>query len=321
MTQGAERLALRNIVHGAQRLALRIIEPGAVAAPAIATPRRTGDPESQALLARAQSENFPVAPRWLPRGLRDDLLAIYGFARLVDEAGDAAPGDRLARLDAIESDLERAARGAAQHPLLRRLTPALQAGRLPLAPFRQLIAANRRDQFVVRYADWEELLGYCALSANPVGALVLHAAGAATPTRVALSDSVCTALQVLEHCQDVAEDRANGRVYLPADELARFGVRDADLVAQPAPESLRRANAHPVARSRALLASALPLVGSLRGAVRFAVAGYAAGGFAAADALQRAHFDPSGGAPRARRRDVARHAVSILWRGRRRAQP
>jgi squalene synthase HpnC len=322
MTQGAQRLALRIIEQGAQRLALRNIEPGAVAASAaIAAPLRSEDSESQALLARAQSENFPVAPRWLPRGLRDDLLAIYGFARLVDEAGDAAPGDRLARLAVIESDLERAARGAAQHPLVQRLAPALQAGRLPLAPFRRLLEANRRDQLVTRYENWDELRGYCALSANPVGELVLHAAGAATPARVALSDSVCTALQVLEHCQDVAEDRANGRVYLPAEELARFGVCDADLVACPAPESLRSAIALQVARSRVLLASALPLVGSLRGAVRFAVAGYAAGGLAAADALQRAHFDPSGGAPRARRRDIARHALAILWRSARGAQP
>lgn len=290
------------------------MKAGAIAAPAIAAQPSGEDAESRALLARAKAENFPVAPRWLPRGLRDDLLAIYGFARLVDEVGDAAPGDRLARLDAIESDLERAALGAPRHPLLQRLAPALQAGRLPLTPFRRLLAANRRDQFIARYADWEELRGYCALSADPVGELVLHAAGAATPERIALSDRVCTALQVLEHCQDVAEDCANGRVYLPADELARFGVRDADLVTRPAPAPLRGAIALQVARSRALLESALPLVASLRGAVRVAVAGYAAGGFAAADALQRAHFDPSAGAPRARRRDIARHAVVILWR-------
>lgn len=309
------------VTQGAQRLALRIIEQGAIAAPAISAPLRSEDPATRALLARARTENFPVAPRWLPRGLRGDLLAIYGFARLVDETGDTASGDRLALLDEIEADLDRAARGAAQHPLVQRLAPALQAARLPLAPFRRLVEANRRDQSVARYASWDELRGYCALSANPVGELVLHAAGAATPERVALSDSVCTALQVLEHCQDVAEDRASGRIYLPAEELARFGVRDADLSACPAPDSLRGAIALQVERSRALLASALPLVGSLRGAVRFAVAGYAAGGLAAADALQRAHFDPSGGAPRARRRDIARHAIAILWRSWRGARP
>ncbi len=304
------------MTQGAQRLALSVIEQGAVT-PRVVEPLRTDDSELRALLARAHTENFPVAPRWLPRGLRDDLMAIYGFARLVDEAGDTAPGDRLARLDAIEADLDRAANGAAQHPLVQRLAPSLQSGQFPLAPFRRLIEANRRDQSVTHYASWDALREFCALSANPVGELVLHAAGAATPDRVALSDAVCTALQVLEHCQDVAEDRAQGRVYLPAEELTRFGVRDADLSAIPAPALLRSAIALQVARSRALLASALPLVGSLRGAVRVAVAGYAAGGFAAADALERAHYDPSGGAPRARRRDIARHAIAILWRSRR----
>ena len=290
------------------------------AAPAIAAPLPIDDAAAQALLSRARTENFPVAPRWLPRGLRDDLLSIYGFARLVDETGDAASGDRLALLDAIEADLDRAASGAARHPLVQRLAPSLRAGRLPLAPFRRLVEANRRDQRVARCETWDALRDYCTLSANPVGELVLHAAGAATPDRVALSDAVCTALQVLEHCQVVAEDRANGRVYLPSDELIRFGVCVADLGARPAPASLRAAIALQVARSRALLASALPLVGSLRGAVRFAVAGYAAGGFAAADALERVHFDPSAGAPRARRRDIARHAITVLWRSRRGAR-
>jgi squalene synthase HpnC len=290
------------------------VTQGAPAAPVPAAALRTDDGEAQALLARAGGENFPVAPRWLPRGLRDDLLAIYGVARWIDDAGDEAGGDRNALLDAIDADLARAATGAAQHPLVQRLAPAMQAGRLPLAPFRRLVEANRRDQVVVRYASWDDLRDYCALSADPVGELVLHAAGAATPERVALSDRICTALQILEHCQDVAEDRARGRVYLPADDLARCGASEADLEMRPAPDALRRTVAFQVSRARELLGAAMPLVASLHGAVRIAVAGYAAGGFAAADALERAHFDPSRGAPRARRRDMARHGIAILWR-------
>lgn len=287
---------------------------GALAAPAHSPALPTHDGDAQALLARAGGENFPVAPFWLPRGLRDDLLAIYGVARWIDHAGDEAGGDRSALLDAIDADLARAVTGAARHPLVQRLTPALQAGRLRLAPFRRLVEANRRDQVVARYATFDELREYCALSADPVGELVLHAAGAATPERVALSDRVCTALQILEHCQDVAEDRTRGRVYLPADELARFGASEADLDTSPAPEALRHVIAFQVSRAQELLGAAVPLVASLRGSVRIAVAGYAAGGFAAADALERAHFDSSGGAPHARRRDIARHGVAILWR-------
>ena len=287
---------------------------GALAAPVLAPALRTDETEAQALLARAGGENFPVAPRWLPRGLRDDLIGIYGVARLIDTAGDEAAGDRSALLDAIDADLVRASHGNAQHPLLQRVSPALQAGRLPLAPFQRLVEANRRDQTVVRYASWDALREYCALSADPVGELVLHTADAATPECVALSGDVCTALQLLEHCQDVAEDHAQGRIYLPAEDLARFGAQASDCALRPAPPVLRDTIAFEVQRARTLLASALPLVASLRGAVRIAVAGYAAGGFAAADALERAHFDPSGGAPRARRRDMVRHGLAILWR-------
>src|SRR5690606_37609589 len=117
--------------------------------------------EPDALLAKAARENFPVAPRWLPRALREDLVAIYGVARLADDLGDEAAGDRLAALDALEADLARAAAGDARHPLVRRLAPALAAGRLPLAPFQRLVEANRRDQRVARYADWDQLAAYC----------------------------------------------------------------------------------------------------------------------------------------------------------------
>lgn len=220
------------------------------------------------LLAKAAHENFPVAPRWLPRRLREDLLAVYGFARLVDDAGDEAPGDRLALLDAIEADLLRAAAGEARHPLVRRLAPALRSGRLPVEPLRRLVEANRRDQVVTRYESWLQLREYCSLSATPVGELVLHALGAATPSRVALSDAVCTGLQLIEHCQDVAEDRARGRVYLPAQDLARAGARECDLDARPAPTPLRTVLAFEEARVRALLAAAEPLVASLSGTAR-----------------------------------------------------
>ena len=176
-------------------------------------------------MARARFENFPVALRWLPAQLRRDLLALYGFARLADDLGDEVEGDRLACLDALERDLERAFEGTARHPLLRRLTPTLRAHSLPREPFRSLIEANRRDQKVHRYETFDALLGYCALSANPVGHLVLHVAGAATSENLELSDAICTALQIVEHLQDVAEDQAAGRVYLPAADLVDESLR------------------------------------------------------------------------------------------------
>ncbi len=183
----------------------------------------------------------------------------------------------------------------------------------------RLIEANRQDQRVTRYASGSDLADYCALSANPVGELVLHLVGAATPERVALSDAICTALQLLEHCQDVAEDRARGRVYLPAEDLARAGCSEVDLASTPATPALRAAVAEQAARAQRLLADGEPLVARLRGAARIAVAGFVAGGYAARDALVRAGYDVSAGAPRARRRDMARHALAVLWRQRRRA--
>jgi squalene synthase HpnC len=262
-----------------------------------------------------------VAPRWLPRALRRDLLAIYGFARLADQLGDDAPGDRLAALAELEAELGRAFEGRASLRLLIELGATARARRLPREPFLRLIEASRRDQLVTRYATWSELAGYCALSANPVGALVLALFDAATPERVALSDAVCTALQLVEHCQDVGEDLARGRVYLPADERARFGVAEADLGRVPAPEPLRRLVAFQVGRARELLARGEALLATLPPPARLCVAGYAAGGHAALDALAREGFDPSSPRLAPRRRDLARHAARLLWRARGRFAP
>ena len=176
-------------------------------------------PAAEAVMTRAGTENFPVASRVLPRRVRSHLLAVYGYARLVDELGDAddlPPAHRLAALDWLEGELDRAFRGDASHPLLVRLQATVHECSLAREPFARLIEANRVDQRVSRYETWAQLRAYCALSADPVGELVLGVFGAATPARIALSNSICTALQLAEHCQDVAEDIARGRVYVPA---------------------------------------------------------------------------------------------------------
>ncbi len=258
-----------------------------------------GAPSAGAVMARAESENFPVASRVLPRRVRSHLLALYGFARLVDELGDSAPGDRLAALDWLSEDLDRAFEGHAEHPLLIRLEPTLRECALPREPFARLIEANRVDQRVSRYETWEELRGYCRLSADPVGELVLGVLGLATPARIALSDSICTGLQLTEHCQDVAEDLAAGRVYLPAEDLARFGCTTAELSQKHAGAPLREVLAFEVARARGLLSEGAPLSARLRGRAGLAVASFVAGGRAALDAIERAGFDVLGGPPRA----------------------
>jgi squalene synthase HpnC len=251
------------------------------------------------VMAQAGTENFPVASLLLPYRVRSHLLAVYGFARLVDDVGDEFQGDRPAMLDQLEADLERAFDGTPRDPLIAALKPAIAACNLPIDPFQALIEANRRDQVVHRYETFEELLAYCALSANPVGELVLRIFGELTAERLELSNKVCSALQLAEHWQDVCEDRANGRIYLPAEDLRRFGVAAAEIGESPATPSLRRLIAFEVARANALLNEGAPLIRTLRGRTALAVAAFVAGGRAAFTAIARAGYDVTGQAPRA----------------------
>jgi phytoene/squalene synthetase len=218
-------------------------------------PWTSGMPSTDEVMIQARDENFPVALWLLGRRTRRHLLAIYGFARLVDDIGDEAPGDRLALLDEVQRELD-----MPKHPVMRSLAATVRECRLPRDPLLRLIEANRRDQVVTRYDTFDELLDYCRYSANPVGELVLHVLGVATPERIALSDKICSALQVIEHLQDVEEDRARGRVYIGGFEAA--------------------------AHARVMLEQGAPLVRRLRGRARLAVAGFLAGGRVALDALE-----------------------------------
>jgi 15-cis-phytoene synthase len=269
-------------------------------------------PTEARLLAQAEHENFPVVTRLVPRAPRDQLLAVYAFARLTDDLGDEHRGDRAAALDWLEGDLRAALEGRPSHPVTARLNGAIAATNMSAAPFFDLIAANRRDQAIVRQASWDELLEYCRLSANPIGTAVLAIAGFLTPERQALSDRVCGGLQVVEHLQDVPEDAAAGRVYLPADDLERFGVVEADLTAPEASRALRSAVAFELSRARDLLAAGIPLTRSLRGWCRLAVAGYVAGGLAAADAIEAAGYDVLAGPVHPTRVRTLRHAIHLL---------
>lgn len=252
-------------------------------------------PAPDAVLARAGHENFPVALRLLPAGERAHLMAVYGFARLVDDIGDElAPEDRPAALDWVEAELERALDGRATHPLLVDLGRAATACDLPRQALRDLVAANRLDQVRTVYQTYDQVLGSCELSANPVGRLVLAVFGAATAERVALADDVCTGLQLAEHLQDVGEDARRGRIYLAEEDRLRWGCHEADLRGPTAGPALRGVVATYTARARQLLLSAVPLVASLSGRHRLALAAFAAGGLAALDAVEAAAYDVLG---------------------------
>ncbi|MFJ8147842.1 squalene synthase HpnC [Streptomyces sp. NPDC096094] len=288
------------------------------------------DPE-RGTLAKAADENFPVAPFFLPRDWRTDLMAVYGFARLVDDIGDGdlAPGgadarllgvpadraeDRLLMLDAFADDLRRVFDGTPRHPLLRRLQPTVRRRSMTPEPFLGLIAANRQDQLVGRYETYDDLLAYCELSANPVGRLVLAVTGTSTPERIRRSDAICTALQIVEHLQDVAEDLGRDRVYLPAEDLKRFHVQETDLAAPTANASVRALIAYEAGRARDLLNEGAPLVGSVRGRLRLLLAGFVAGGRAALRAIAAADHDVLPGPPKPGKVQLLRE-VGVTLRG------
>jgi squalene synthase HpnC len=292
----------------------------------------TGDDTSRAVLDKAARENFPVAPGFLPRAWRRDLMAVYGFARLVDDIGDGdladggrqdavrlgldpgLAGDRIAMLDAFETDLRRVFDGAPTHPLLLALQPTVRRHRLTPDPFLGLIAANRQDQRVRRYATYDDLLAYCELSANPVGRLVLSITGTSTPDRIRHSDAVCTALQIAEHIQDVAEDLGRDRIYLPAADMKRFAVEEADLTAPSADRRVRALIAFEAERARDLLDEGTPLVGSVRGRLRLLLAGFVGGGRAALKAVEGAGYDVLAGSPKATKPGLLREVGSALRR-------
>jgi squalene synthase HpnC len=269
-------------------------------------------PAPAEVLGRAGRENFKVASIVLPPAARRHLRAFYGFARFTDQIGDAYAGDRLAALDWLEAETQGALAGAPAHPLVAPAARSVSELAIDSRPLFDLIEANRRDQTVRHYDTFGELVGYCERSANPVGRLVLGAFNAADDRTVQLSDAVCTGLQLVEHWQDVREDAAAGRVYLPVDDLERFGVDTAILTgSSPAPHELRALMAFEVARARSWLDRGAPLVRELRGPARWAVAGFVSGGRVALDAIAARDFDVLSPPLRPRVRTVARYTLFL----------
>ena len=248
------------------------------------------------MISQAGAENFTVASVLLGRERQRHLMAIYGFARLVDDVGDEAPGDRDALLDVVESELDRIyAGGRPSHPLMATLAGTVRDCRLPSEPLRRLIEANRRDQVVTRYETFDQLLDYCQLSAAPVGELVLHVFGAAT----AGADRA-VGPDLRRACRSSSTSRTWPRTTraagstCPGEDRERFGVGEAELASPPS--AWRPLLAFEAARARTLLAAGAPLARTLPPRPRMAVAGFVAGGRRALDRL----------AVRRRRRPVQR---------------
>lgn len=264
-----------------------------------------------------RGENFPVALGVLPKRLRGRLVAAYRYARYVDDLGDESPGDRAALLEEVAAQVRAlyAGRGVSD-PVVAGLRQLVSDTSVPIGPWLRLIEANIIDQQVARYDSFESLLGYCRLSAEPVGEIVLHIFDCASAERLALSDRICSALQLFEHWQDVREDYVAGRVYLPQDDLRYFGVSENDLGAATASPELRALIAFETDRALAWLDAGAPLVSTLHGWSRLAVSGYVAGGRAAARLLRASGHDPMlARKPSARDIGLAWSSALVRWPG------
>ena len=263
------------------------------------------------IAARAAGENFPVGSVLFPRPLRPHIRALYCYARLVDELGDAYDGDRLAALDELEGEVDAAFAGHATWPVLRNVEPTIREFDLPREPFLRLIEANRMDQRVSEYETWADVQHYCVHSADPCGRLVLGVLRRLDEADVvAASDSVCTGLQLVNFLQDVPRDLELGRIYLPAEDRHAFGDPPLD---RPTAElcALLRFEAQ---RAAELLAAGEVLRARIGGRLGRAVALFARGGLAALDALESADWDIFGGRPRPTRARLAREAALVLVR-------
>lgn len=225
-------------------------------------------------LARTHYENFPVASRLLPRKLRRPIAVIYAFARHADDIADEGgltPEARLAGLREQEAILETIAAGHPQDTALgMALADTVTRYDLPLAPLHDLLSAFRQDVVKTRYADFGEVMDYCRRSANPVGRLLLHLLGDTDPRHLACADAICSALQLINFHQDLHQDyRERNRIYLPQDEMRRFGVTEEHLLERRNDGALRHLMQLQYGRAQRLLRAGAPLAKALRGRFGF----------------------------------------------------
>jgi hydroxysqualene synthase len=284
-------------------------------------------------LARSHYENFPVASRLLPPGMRPHVAAVYAFARIADDMADEGTrpaAERLADLDRWGARFDAALAGTAdgREPnafVFTAVRHSVEVCRLPPALFHDLLDAFRQDVTVARYASWEALLDYCRRSANPIGRLVLRVAGAASPGSVsrstsadAASDAVCTALQLTNFWQDLEIDWVKGRLYVPESIWRPAGAREADLSARRLTPEWRAALEDVTRRTRMLFAEGRAVCEAVSGRLRYELRATWLGGMRILDKLEAVDFDVFARRPRLSKGDVpALLRDVILWRQRR----
>jgi squalene synthase HpnC len=240
-------------------------------------------------------ENFPVASLLLPRALRDPVGVIYRFARTADDFADEGndpPETRLRKLAAFKSSLDLISKGEnPQNPLFEDVARVVRERGLPLQPFHDLLDAFSQDVVKNRYADFAEVLDYCRRSANPVGRLLLVLFKKDSSINLQNSDRICTALQLINFWQDVGIDVKKDRIYLPQDDMRRFGVTESQLREQRCDDAFRGLMHFQVERARQLMLEGKPLVDKLEGRFRLEIAITVQGGLRILDKLEQAQYD------------------------------
>ena len=244
-------------------------------------------------LATTHYENFHVASWFLPARLRPHFYSIYAYCRISDDLGDEV-GNReqsLALLNFWGRELDACYRAETRHPVFVALAETIHACEIPKQPFADLLTAFRQDQTVTRYQSMEDVLQYCRYSANPVGRLVLYACGYRFPEMFLLSDFTCTALQLANFWQDVSSDYERGRIYLPLDDMRRYGVDEASIARREPTQAFRELLRYEVGYARELFSKGLPLISMVDKELALDLDLFSRGGLAILDAIEKRRYD------------------------------
>ena len=250
-------------------------------------------------LARSHYENFSVASWFLPEKLRQHFFNVYAYCRIADDLGDEV-GDTAASLELLdqwETELDACYDGHPRHPVFVALAETVRQFEIPKHEFSDLLTAFRQDQRISRYETFDDLLGYCQNSANPVGHLVLYLCGYSDPERQQLSDYTCTALQLANFWQDVTADFAKGRIYLPLEDLRRFGVTEGTIGDGQNTAAFRELLEFEVERAREWFAQGMPLIAKVDGALALDIELFSRGGQEILNAIERQHYAVLGRRP------------------------
>ena len=250
-------------------------------------------------LARSHYENFSVATWFLPGRLRQHFCNVYAYCRISDDLGDEVgdTGDALALLDQWEAELNACYDSHPKHPVLVALAETVETFNIPKHEFSDLLRAFRQDQTVTRYESFDDLLGYCRYSANPVGHLVLYLCGYSDAERQQLSDFTCTALQLANFWQDVSVDYAKGRIYLPIESIRRFGVSEEDIAYNRNTQVFREMMKSEVERARQWFHRGLPLVEKVDRELAIDLELFGRGGQEILNSIERQNFAVLGQRP------------------------